>query len=67
MLILQVVNETYMRKGAIDGPNLDIEFEGNKITMESLERDPITVDGWTIIALVPPLVRSLQLPLHISI
>ena len=43
-----------MTKGAIEGPDQDIEFEKDKITMEIPEED--SIGGWTIIALTPPIV-----------
>ena len=43
-----------MEKKAIEGPDQDIEFEEDKITMEIPE-----IDGWTVIALTPAMVCSL--------
>ena len=49
-----MVQQNYKEKKAIEGPDQDIEFEEDRITMEVPE-----IDGWTVIALTPPMVRSL--------
>ena len=56
ILFLQLVNQKYIVKGAIEGPDQHIEFEGDEITMDIPEGDSITIGGWTIIALTPPTV-----------
>ena len=55
LLILQAVNQEYKKEGAIEGPDQDIEFEEDEITMEIPEGGSI-IGGWTIIALTPPMV-----------
>ena len=51
-----MVHQNYTEKKAIEGPDQDIEFEEDRITMEIPERGSITIGGWTIIALTPPMV-----------
>ena len=55
LLILQVVNQSYKKKGAIEGPDQDIEFEKDEITMEIPEGGSI-IGGWTIRAVTPLMV-----------
>ena len=49
-----MVHQNYKMKGAIEGPDQDIEFKEDRITMEIPE-----IDGWTVIALTPAMVCSL--------
>ena len=46
-----MVHQNYTEKKAIEGPDQDIEFEEDRITMEIPE-----IDGWTVIALTPAMV-----------
>ena len=57
LLTLQVINQNYKEKGAIEGPDQDIEFEEDRITMDIPEEGFLT-SGWTITALTPPMVSS---------
>ena len=50
-MFLQVVKQHYKMKNAIEGPDQDIEFEKDNITMEIPE-----IDRWTVIVLTPAMV-----------
>ena len=50
---MQTVNKVYSGKGCVEGPDQEIEFAEDKITLEIKESGLVTQDGWSIIPLTP--------------
>ena len=57
IVFLQVVRHAYRDMGAIEGPDQDIEFEEDRITLEISDSQ---VGGWSILPLTPPTVCLLS-------
>ncbi len=54
---MQSVNKVYSGKGCIEGPDQEIEFAEDKITLDIEESGLATQEGWNIIPLTPLTVR----------
>ena len=48
----------YTAEGATIGPNLQVEFESNNISLELPSTELILNGGWKIIPLIPPEVTT---------
>lgn len=58
IVFLQFVKHKYTAEGATIGPNLQVEFESNNISLELPSRELILNGGWKIIPLIPPEVMT---------
>ena len=56
-VFLQLVRQKYTAEGATIGPNLQVEFQSNNISLELPSEEVILNDGWKIVSLIPPEVR----------
>ena len=58
IVFYQFVRRKYIAEGATIGPNLQVVFESNSISLELPSRELILNGGWKIVPLVPPEVRT---------
>ena len=56
-LELQSVNKHYQERRAISGPNHEIEFEKDKVSLDIPITGKTVTGGWTIVPLFHPTVR----------
>ena len=58
---MQSVNKVFSGKGCVEGPDQEIEFAEDKITLEITESGLVMQDGWSIIPLTPLTVEFVTL------
>ena len=51
---MQVVQQEYAAKGATIGPNLQVEFESDCISLQLPSEEEILSGGWRIVPLIYP-------------